>query len=385
MGLSTYTYAPIVGTKEHYLLVTPENSRHFSDQLQSIFNLYQQGLKDLNLDLDSGISITFYISDAANHEDYLRNTNFFKELLEAKIAVSVVQLPSDSFKIVLLAYHIKSDITTTKIPIVIDRFQSNQSGLLVSRRNIEQIYLKQCLSAKSGTASEQTLDLLEGLDRYCKNEGLSLENVIRTWFYIHDIDNNYAGISSTRTNFFNSCNLNHEARFPASTGIEGRTKNHKDLISMDAIIINGIHKKQVKKMQALTNMNSTIEYNVTFERGIEVAYGDRKHFYISGTASISNNGTILHEGDVIKQAARTLENINALLRNHDSNLNDMAYMIVYLRDITDYDTVNTYLKEAISKNTPYLIMFGNVCRPGWLIEIEGVAISSKGNREYPAF
>ena len=51
----------------------------------------------------------------------------------------------------------------------------------------------------------------------------------------------------------------------------------------------------------------------------------------------------------------------------------MKYMVVYLRDISDYPAVARYLALRFPE-VPLLITDARVCRPEWLIEVEGVAV-----------
>ena len=73
-----------------------------------------------------------------------------------------------------------------------------------------------------------------------------------------------------------------------------------------------------------------------------------------------------------------IENVNALLKEADSGFNDVAQIIVYLRDIADYQTV----KEIFDKrfpDIPRVITLAPVCRPTWLIEMECVAVAERKN------
>ena len=117
-----------------------------------------------------------------------------------------------------------------------------------------------------------------------------------------------------------------------------------------------------------------IKYGVTFERGLRVRFGDRSHLHISGTASIDKNGTIMHLNDVRKQTLRTLDNIKALLAPHGAGLNDMAYYIVYVRNFKDRNKIKEVLEKVIPPEIPLLLLEGAVCRPAWLVELEGVAL-----------
>ena len=78
---------------------------------------------------------------------------------------------------------------------------------------------------------------------------------------------------------------------------------------------------------------------------------------------------MLHEGNVLAQADRLLENIDQLLREGGSSLEKVPYLIVYLRDIADYTLVDAYIQRRF-QYLPRVILEARVCRPSWLIEME---------------
>jgi enamine deaminase RidA (YjgF/YER057c/UK114 family) len=123
---------------------------------------------------------------------------------------------------------------------------------------------------------------------------------------------------------------------------------------------------------------------VTFERGTRIAYADRAHHFISGTASIDGSGEVVHLGDVRRQLERTLANVDALLRSGGAQIENMTHFLVYLRDPSDYAIVKNYLAERFPE-IPRLILRGAVCRPEWLIEIEGIAIAPHDDPALPQF
>ena len=59
-------------------------------------------------------------------------------------------------------------------------------------------------------------------------------------------------------------------------------------------------------------------------------------------------------------------------------------LIVYLRDPADFNVVKNELSKRLP-SVPTVIVQGAVCRPEWLIEIEGVAITANNEPAYPAF
>jgi enamine deaminase RidA (YjgF/YER057c/UK114 family) len=153
---------------------------------------------------------------------------------------------------------------------------------------------------------------------------------------------------------------------------------------MDALSIQNIKEEQIIKMEALENLSSTAVYGVTFERGTRLRFGDRSHMHISGTASIDNLGNIMYESDIRRQTVRTLDNIKALLSPHGATLGDMQYLIIYLRNTKHLKLIEDLIAQIVPENVPLMPVEGPVCRPGWLIEMEGVAvIPDKTN--YPPF
>ncbi len=132
-------------------------------------------------------------------------------------------------------------------------------------------------------------------------------------------------------------------------------------------------------------MSSTFKYNVTFERGAKITYGDRTHLYISGTASIDKDGNVLYPGNIEQQTLRTLENIKALLVRQGADLCDMKMLVVYLQDTIEFDYMHRFLKDILPRELPYIVVRGEVCRPTWLVEMDGIAVSPAKDKKFLPF
>ena len=253
---------------------------------------------------------------------------------------------------------------------------------------------------------EQTRMLFSKYLDIIKPQGLELKtHCIRTWIYVRDIDSNYAGMVRARNEVFAEEGLTDH--YIASTGIGGATEGRNALVAMDFLTCPGIREDEKTYLKALSHLSPTRDYGVAFERGVKVAFGQPDgagHIFISGTASIDHRGHILHEGDVLAQTDRLLENIGALLaegglagllsaagkgpvcgpqgaastgiaRPYDAlaPAQGLPYFIIYLRDISDYAKVEAYM-QARYPDIPRIILEARVCRPGWLIEMECEAI-----------
>lgn len=237
----------------------------------------------------------------------------------------------------------------------------------------------------TGDSLTMTVAYLERLSQMLAQRGASLkDNCLRTWFFVRDIDNNYKGVVQGRNSVFAREGLTSDTHFIASTGIEGQAAEPSRIVTFNAFADTRITSPQVKYLYGKTHLNPTYEYGVAFERATAVDYADRRHVYISGTASIDNKGCIVAPGNIKAQTARMLENIGVLLAEGDCGWEDVAHMTVYIRDIADHALVSSIMKERFPK-IPKSIVLAPVCRPGWLIETECMAIKHADNPNYEPF
>ena len=175
-----------------------------------------------------------------------------------------------------------------------------------------------------------------------------------------------------RNDVFDQQGLTAENHYIASTGIGGATSVRHASVAIDFLTVPGIREEDKQYLQAPNHLNPTHEYGVAFERGTSLSLPQKKQYFISGTASIDKDGAVVYEGDIVRQTGRLLENIGALLKDGDAMMNDIQYFIIYLRDISDYYTVEQLMNQFYPQ-IPHITVEARVCRPGWLIEMECIA------------
>ena len=78
------------------------------------------------------------------------------------------------------------------------------------------------------------------------------------------------------------------------------------------------------------------------------------------------------------------DNVEALLKEAECSYEDVGVMLVYLRDISDYELVKELYAERFP-DEPCVIVHAPVCRSGWLIEMECMAVKKQNKTELPAF
>ena len=354
--------------KEFHVIIqitTPKLS--FQEQIGTIFNTLSQ-LRTQELDNAQAVFKRYFLSDAANQSDELMNY----ELECPDSALSIIQqAPLNGTKIALWAY-LQTNVQNKAL----------SSGLYEVTHGAYKHFWLGSANNMAKDSERQTRILLNDYIMQLIKEGCSLaDNCMRTWFFVNDVDLNYHGVVKARNEVFITQNLTDKTHFIASTGIGGRQAEARVLSQMDAYAVQGIKKEQVHYLYAASHLNRTSDYGVSFERGTYIDYGDRRHVFISGTASINNKGEIMHRGNVVAQCHRMWENVETLLAEAGCTYEDAMQMIVYLRDPADYETIRSLYEERFP-NKPWVIVNAKVCRPGWLIEMETMAIKAQ-TTEYP--
>lgn len=359
------------GVTEYHVMVhatRPEQS--FQEQLDAVLNAYYN-LIDTELKGASSVIKRYFLSDAANQYDTL-----LASVPEAPAcACSVVeQAPLNGTKVALWAY-LLTDIGAGSFNEELYRVQHGTYTHLWGGTSV----------SHAPSSEEQTSLLLKHyVMQLLSNGGHLADDCIRTWFFVQNVDVNYAGVVKARNEEFFTQNLTSKTHFISSTGINGRNADPSVLVQLDTYAVLGLKPEQIKFLYAPTHLNPTYEYGVSFERGTRVDYGDRRQVFISGTASIDNKGNILHVGDIRRQTERMWENVDALLSEAECGFEDVGQMIVYLRDVADYAVVNEMFEKRFP-GIPRVIVHAPVCRPGWLIEMECMATKEVKNEDYPCY
>lgn len=365
IGLSTFSLPE--GLPEYHAMVELVNPEaDVADQYGRI----EEALRLLICRLGAKLVWTrFFVSDAVNQQSFLNVSP------TSDAAVSVVQQPPlNGSKVAVWAY-LLPDVQLLK---------EGSNDLVMLHGGYRHLYQTQLCSSDGDETAQTTTIFSRYIEQLKKHQCTLASDCIRTWIYVQGVDTHYKGMVDARKACFEAEGLTPETHFIASTGIEGKYINPAALVLMDAYAVQGLQPQQVRYLYAPTHLNPTHEYGVTFERGTAVQYGDRRHVFISGTASIDNRGAIVHPLDITRQIVRMFENIRTLLTEADSDMCDIAHVIVYLRDPADYRVVLTYLKQTYP-DIPAVILWAPVCRPGWLIEAECMAVKAIEDKRFAAY
>ena len=346
---------------DKYIILSPEAKGSFNDRLNFLYLKLGNFLDTEKLENRTLQYCKVFLSDSQNQIKEFEESLLYQEFLKGTNLTIVEQTPLNGSKASLL---IKTTDDTTPI-------------LFHSLRLTEE-------EAKGKNSYEQTRLLFNKYLKTIEGTDMTMErNLVRTWIYVTNIDVNYQGVVEARNDIFDQEGLTADTHYIASTGIGGATPVRHAAVAIDFLTVPNIKEEDKKYLQALDHLNPTHEYGVAFERGTRLTLPThtlhpegsqqfKQQYFISGTASIDKHGDVVYEGDIVRQTGRLLENIGALLKDGDATMNDIRYFIIYLRDITDYHTVEILMNQFYPQ-IPHIIVEAKVCRPGWLIEMECIA------------
>ena len=362
---------------DKYTIFSPECKGSFNDRLNFLYLKLGNYLDLENMEKRTLQYCKVFLSDSQNQIKEFEESLLYQEFLKDTNLTIVEQTPLNASKISLLV-----KTTDDKTPILFHSIRLTEE------------------EAKGKNSYEQTrmifekyLQLKEEYNKEHLDDQLTMaRNLVRTWIYVTHIDVNYQGVVEARNDVFDVQGLTADTHYIASTGIGGSTPVRHASVGIDFLTVPGIQEEDKKYLQALDHLNPTHEYGVAFERGTRLTFPANKsvegelqsgkpqpsklQYFISGTASIDKHGAVVYEGDIVKQTGRLLENIGALLKDGDATMNDIQYFIIYLRDISDYQTVE-HMMSQLYPQIPHIIVEAKVCRPGWLIEMECIAETHK--------
>jgi enamine deaminase RidA (YjgF/YER057c/UK114 family) len=249
-------------------------------------------------------------------------------------------------------------------------------------------------------AYAQTLDALARMNNALGLAGSSLQQTLRTWFYLEGITRpetaawRYQEFNRARSDFYRDivfCSSLFRPQcaqplYPASTGIGMSAASL--LVSCVALET----RREDVLLVALENPQQTPAYayhtsyssqSPKFSRAMALLLGDYMTTWISGTASIVSSESRF-PGDIEKQTEQTIDNIQRLISRDNfaahgvsgagAGFEDLAKIRVYLKRPEDLAKCRAVCTRRFG-SVPAIYAVADVCRPELLVEIEGVAFS----------
>ena len=220
-----------------------------------------------------------------------------------------------------------------------------------------------------GHPFEEGLDMFRVAEDILKYEGMDFRSVARTWIYLRDMERDYGDFNRARRAFFQSRGI--ELR-PASTGICGTPSPEKHNYVMGFYAIQSPHPVPTEAMTTPT-LNEAHEYGSDFSRGLRVVDANKVALFVSGTASVDEQGSTVHVDDFDAQVERMMLNVEVLLDRQGSSFSDIVNAVTYIKRGADAPRFARVLKEKGMDCFPNVVVEAGVCRTDLLCEIEALA------------
>jgi enamine deaminase RidA (YjgF/YER057c/UK114 family) len=229
------------------------------------------------------------------------------------------------------------------------------------------------LCGPGADAYDQTLGMFGLAEELLQRAGMEFRDVVRTWIYMRHIDRDYDALNRARRAFFAARGIQP---VPASTGIGGGPVSGAHDLCLSVYAVKAGH-ALVKTVMTSPTLNEASEYGADFVRGLRVPEANKIALYVSGTASIDEQGRTVHLGDLEAQADRMLVNITALLQGQGARLADVVHAITYLKHPADAERIRDKLRRAGFAGFPHALVAAPICRPDLLCETEALAALPK--------
>ena len=224
------------------------------------------------------------------------------------------------------------------------------------------------------TKPEQTVQTLANLEAVLHENGFTLGDVMRTWFYLDDILSWYGDFNKARSAFYDKRTFRIRS-LPASTGVSGKNPAGAAL-AMAAWAVQPLKNSLGVREIASPMQCPAPAYGSSFSRAVEIDSPQGRRILISGTASIAPGGKTLWLGDVRQQVELTMEVVEAILKSRGLGFEDTTRAIAYFKNPGDLSVFADWSRRH-EQSLPVVPVHCDICRDDLLFEIELDAVTTR--------
>ena len=240
--------------------------------------------------------------------------------------------------------------------------------------------------AEHSNRKAQSEAMFRQAERLLRAQGSTYQDVVRTWIYISDILDWYDDFNTVRNHCYSEYGFidptgsqkpAEQIYLPASTGIEGKTPFGRaatmDLFAVHRSPASSIKVRPIHSPKQL----SPFRYGSAFSRAVVIEDAESKLIFVSGTASIDENGKSVFIGNPAQQMQQTFQVISDLIAPEGAQLQDICEATVFLKRRQDFSIYQKIMAQVDILNAPSVNVVADVCRAELLFEIDAVFILEK--------
>ncbi len=234
---------------------------------------------------------------------------------------------------------------------------------------------------KERKLDEHATSMFEQASQILTSHGLSYRNVARTWIYLPKLLSWYDEFNAARRQAYRKFGLmdgEKPAWLPASTGIQGDCPLGRECM-MDFLAISRLEGGKLE-MDMLNSPRQcdAFQYGSSFSRAVELRDESVSRIFVSGTASIDEQGKTAHIGDVEEQIRHTLTAVRELLSSRNHGFSDIAQCAAFVKH-PQY--VTQFRRIAEEEGLDYRCVIetaAEICRDELLFELEVMTVKLLG-------
>ena len=102
--------------------------------------------------------------------------------------------------------------------------------------------------------------------------------------------------------------------------------------------------------------------------------------FVAGQASVGNDGNPVHAGDIVAQVSKSIDNVEAVLREAGMTLADVVRLNIFTTDVDAFFGAHPSLvarfAEAGCRPASTLLGVSRLAFPEMLVELEATAVAS---------
>jgi enamine deaminase RidA (YjgF/YER057c/UK114 family) len=225
------------------------------------------------------------------------------------------------------------------------------------------------------TPAEQAREVFEKLQTGLASAGMTMKDIVRTWFYLDDMLSWYGEFNRVRNDVFARNELRSNC-LPASTGVGGRNPMSAALAA--AVWAVRPHDQAAKVMHFAPSPEQcpASSYGSAFSRAVEIRSAGFRRLLVSGTASIAPDGKTEHIGDARAQIERSMQVVGAILESRRMTFADTAFATAFFKCPADAPLFAGWLARHGQPAMPMVCACCDICRDNLLFEIELEAVQA---------
>ena len=224
---------------------------------------------------------------------------------------------------------------------------------------------------------EQAREVFEKFQAGLVAAGMTMKDLVRTWFYLDDMLSWYGEFNRVRNDLFARNELRPPC-LPASTGVGGRNPMGAALAAAAWAVRPHDDAARVLYFAPSPEQCPASAYGSAFSRAVEIGCAGFRRLLVSGTASIARDGKTEHIGDVRAQIERSMQVVGAILESRRMTFADTAFATVFFKHPADAPLFADWLARHELQSMPVVSARCDICRDNLLFEIELEAVQAGG-------